>query len=585
LLLFVGLLLTITTGTVSGERSAFADDGTAAKKWLCKAEGSEAAGDDDAAAADCLKDLVIDFPGWTERQPLPSPWFSGYLKYELEGRTVHTHYVLVLAEKHHAMKKQPPLIYWSNGGPGASSLFGLMAELGPLVFSDKSKQTDEYRKTGIPTPIYNPYNWAKLGHLLIFDQPAPVGFSYCEPQNSTTTSNNNDDMPNCAGLSWTDELASANTYAALQAFYKKYPKFFETDLYLTGESYAGIYIPTLAREILNGNNNNDGEDAPATLPLQGFAVGDGCLGTETGLCKILDEDGGFDFWLVLFLAGHNQIPLHTFQEVIKACKPFSNKHEQFKGTDICKAAVAKVRSQVGGVYDYSLYDECTYSNGLMEIENNMEGGIDNGDSAAVSMIDGALNDYSCGGDVVMEEYLKLDAVREALHVQESDYFSVDNAENFDYTPTEKDLTGFYNYVATETNISVLVYNGDVDPAITSFAAQNWTSHLGLHKTEDWRPWTVDGCRRMGGYVTRYEGMFDFLTIRGAGHMVPTYKAAATFTFLQSWLHRQDYPAYVANCTAPPTDDDNSEQPPAVPDFIHQEQQEAEAMKKYVRTAA
>jgi Serine carboxypeptidase len=50
----------------------------------------------------------------------------------------------------------------------------------------------------------------------------------------------------------------------------------------------------------------------------------------------------------------------------------------------------------------------------------------------------------------------------------------------------------------------------------SFTAQNWTSHLGIKETEAWRPWTVDGKDYIGGYVTRYEGSFDFLTIRGAG---------------------------------------------------------------------
>jgi serine carboxypeptidase-like clade 1 len=65
----------------------------------------------------------------------------------------------------------------------------------------------------------------------------------------------------------------------------------------------------------------------------------------------------------------------------------------------------------------------------------------------------------------------------------------------------------------------LLYSLDVDPAINSFAAQNWTSKLGFEEVEAWRPWTVDSCRRMGGYITKYAGNFDFLTIRGAGHMV------------------------------------------------------------------
>jgi len=64
-----------------------------------------------------------------------------------------------------------------------------------------------------------------------------------------------------------------------------------------------------------------------------------------------------------------------------------------------------------------------------------------------------------------------------------------------------------------------VYNGDTDPGINSFVAQNWTVALGLEETEAWRPWTLDGCQRMGGYLTSYAGDFAFLTIRGSGHMV------------------------------------------------------------------
>lgn len=83
-----------------------------------------------------------------------------------------------------------------------------------------------------------------------------------------------------------------------------------------------------------------------------------------------------------------------------------------------------------------MYDECTYSNGLLT---------------------GGLNDYPCGGDIVMTAYLNLSAVQKALHV-ESEFFNVDNAEgDFDYTPTEPDLTGFYKEM--NGKLRILVYNG------------------------------------------------------------------------------------------------------------------------------
>ena len=51
-------------------------------------------------------------------------------------------------------------------------------------------------------------------------------------------------------------------------------------------------------------------------------------------------------------------------------------------------------------------------------------------------------------------------------------------------------------------------------------------------------------------MTRYRQNFDYLTIRGSGHMVPEFKPAAAAAFLQNWLDGEDYPVYVANCSAP-----------------------------------
>ena len=46
-----------------------------------------------------------------------------------------------------------------------------------------------------------------------------------------------------------------------------------------------------------------------------------------------------------------------------------------------------------------------------------------------------------------------------------------------YKLTEKNLAPFYQKVAAETRLRVLVYNGDTDPSINSFLAQNWSVYL------------------------------------------------------------------------------------------------------------
>ena len=132
------------------------------------------------------------------------------------------------------------------------------------------------------------------------------------------------------------------------------------------------------------------------------------------------------------------------------------------------------------------------------------------------------------------EWLSLPSVREALHVHpDSNFFDGDNGVGFNYTMNTETLLPFYRDVAEGRyglrhkdddeddnndggDLRVLVYNGDSDPSVNSLQAENWTSHVGVRETEAWRPWTLDGCRRMGGYVTRYRGKFDFLTVRGSG---------------------------------------------------------------------
>jgi serine carboxypeptidase-like clade 1 len=420
----------------------------------------------------CLQyhpDRMKSFPGWN--QPLPSAWFSGYLDYELPGTgtSIHTHYVLVQGEEGPADDSNNsaassgadglPLIYWSNGGPCASSLFGLLTEIGPLILSDLSLTTDDYRATGIPSPQYNQYSWTRLGWILLIDQPAPVGFSYC---------NDNHTSHACGNISWTDELASLNAWTALQTFYTtKFPCLQSKDLYLTGESYAGIYIPTLARRIVQSNSTrgtNEGgvEDRSASSdsavfvpPLKGFAVGDGCLGKHTSMCGGLGNSDGFaDYWHIWFMAGHHQMPLQDFRMVLKACSHadepgfLTNSGARWEDDALCKAALAKTKKELGGFFEYALYDDCTYRNGLKWKQRLA--GLDllfpsSGSDSLDKMFRGAMNDYPCGGGPVMEEYLKLPIVLEAFHVR-SDFFEVDNAMGFDYTPTEPDLQPFYKDV-------------------------------------------------------------------------------------------------------------------------------------------
>lgn len=55
-------------------------------------------------------------------------------------------------------------------------------------------------------------------------------------------------------------------------FFKKYPEFKNNEFYISGESYGGIYVPTLALKIVEYNKN---VSALERINLRGFAVGNG----------------------------------------------------------------------------------------------------------------------------------------------------------------------------------------------------------------------------------------------------------------------------------------------------------------------
>lgn len=174
---------------------------------------------------------------------------------------MYFHYWFLEAEHHPA---DAPVVVWYNGGPGASSLFGLLVELGPLQLNVESTRTSAFKKTGIPSLIYNKYGWTQVANLLIVDNPPPVGFSYCDPAGQSG------DGYSCGD--WNDSLVALANAEFLANWVAAFPEYSKSDLFITGESYAGIYVPNIAEQLVKN---------PRGVNLKGFAVGDGCM-----VCRI-----------------------------------------------------------------------------------------------------------------------------------------------------------------------------------------------------------------------------------------------------------------------------------------------------------
>jgi hypothetical protein len=124
------------------------------------------------------------------------------------------------------------------------------------------------------------------------------------------------------------------------------------------------------------------------------------------------------------------------------------------------------------------------------------------------------------------------------------------------------------------NMEVTIYNGDVDSCVPYTDNEAWTEGMNYTILEAWHPWAytdndpaTEYGNQVGGYKVVYDvtkvkndqnqigkGSFQFVTIRGAGHMVPQTQPAAALEMFRKILSLDKMtlkPMYgeTANCNA------------------------------------
>ena len=145
-----------------------------------------------------------------------------------------------------------PVIIWLNGGPGASSTFANFLFSSPLRIHQAEDSTSS---TGYSyTMTKSEETWISLGTMIYIDQPVGTGFSYGEPL-----------------LTNMDEAAT-EFVTMVTNIWEAFPQLKTKDLYMTGESYAGKYIPRFSWELFNTDSNKFNLKAslvgdPYTAPL------------------------------------------------------------------------------------------------------------------------------------------------------------------------------------------------------------------------------------------------------------------------------------------------------------------------------
>ncbi|KAJ4555941.1 hypothetical protein HRR80_009113 [Exophiala dermatitidis] len=141
---------------------------------------------------------------------------------------------------------------WLNGGPGCSSLDGLLQEHGPFLW-----------QSGTYEPQPNPFSWTNLTNMVYVDQPIGTGFSPAAPGAPAQIRNEVDVGRDFAGF-WQNFMTTFNLTGR--------------KVYITGESYAGQYIPYIASYMLDQNNTD-------YYNVKGIQINDPSIGLDSVLIQ------------------------------------------------------------------------------------------------------------------------------------------------------------------------------------------------------------------------------------------------------------------------------------------------------------
>ncbi|XP_034234447.1 venom serine carboxypeptidase [Thrips palmi] len=345
-----------------------------------------------------------------------------------------------------------PVVLWLQGGPGASSLYGLFSENGPYE-SQNGKVT--LRK----------YSWSKQYNLLYIDNPVGSGYSFTGSDEGYTRN---------------QTQVGRDLYSAVVQFYRMFPKLQGRAFFITGESYAGKYVPALGYAI---HTNNPKAAASDRINLQGLFIGNGFTDPEN-MMKYSD----LTFQLGLVDAA-GSAALKASEDRIVALIQQRRWLDAFMEND---------RMMGGDLISYpTLFKNLTgfdfYFNFLYTKDP----------------------DRSDGTQLVQSAW-----ARRALHVGNSTW---DHSEVVEGHLREDMLQSVAPWLAELLeHYRVMVYNGQLDIIVAYALTDNYLSKLKWSGAEEFRraprkKWVSKG--ELAGYV-KQAGKLSQVLVRDAGHMVP-----------------------------------------------------------------
>lgn len=367
-----------------------------------------------------------------------------------------------------------PVVLWLQGGPGATSLIGLFTENGPYVIK---------RKHGLKL---REYTWMKNHNVIYIDNPVGTGYSFTQKDD---------------GYAQNEVAVGQDLYNALLQFFQLFPDLQKNDFFVTGESYAGKYVPAISYTIYK---NNPG--AKQKINLQGLAIGNGLSDPEHQL-----KYGDYLYQLGII---------------------DSNARDQFHSYE---AQGVQYIQQKDWAKAFTLFD--TLLNGDL-----------NNHTSYFKNVTGFTNyfNYLVSNDTsesmeYMGDYIQRSDIRAAIHVGNNTFNGEDQTVEIHLM---KDVMQSVAPWISEllSNYRVLIYNGQLDIIVAYPLTINYLQNLKFSAADEYKnaprhQWYVGG--ELAGY-SKTAGNLTEVLVRNAGHMVPGDQPKWALDLITRFTHNKSY---------------------------------------------
>ena len=389
------------------------------------------------------------------------------------------------------------IVVWLNGGPGCSSFnCGVLMEHSPVTqpLHDAGYcciNTDQ------PPLATNQHTWTRATTMLYVEHPIGTGFSYGRYPNNE----------------WE---ASQDFYIFLQRFYQIFDHIQSYQLYIMGESYAGMFVPMIGQYIheqntkiknRHGLGNKESSSSNQLLPinLQGLGIGNGWMNGYVQGPEVIDYS-----WYHGLI---DEPTRNTLKKVWDQCMEI-DKHES-------KSSSLKIEAPF---HDFNVQDDCGMMWGVLEAAGQPN-------AYDITTWDPNVDQITFSS----EAFYNNPKVKEALHAPTNITWHgcqvgsgrrrrlegrprklyMDNDEPVNVVP----------YVAKllDAGIRTVIYNGDRDMTTNMVGAEKILNDMewnGSGKDKWWNAprglWKVNNYP--AGWAKEYKEL-TFVVVYNSGHMV------------------------------------------------------------------